>query len=66
VEFLREHNVDTSSLESRAETLINNGVMFGDNTKVADSQVAGAGSRLSRMMPHARGAEGAASAEGGS
>ncbi len=66
VEFLREHHVDTSSLESRAETLINNGVMFGDNTKVADSQVSGAGSRLSRILPHARGGEGAGSAEGGS
>jgi hypothetical protein len=51
VEFLDQHNIDTRTLESRAETLINNGVMFGNNASIKDSQVAGAGSRMDRFMP---------------
>jgi hypothetical protein len=66
VEFLKEHNVDTSSLESRAEMLINNGVIFGDNANIKESQVAGAGARLAGFMPRARGGESARSAEGAS
>jgi hypothetical protein len=58
IDFLKEHDVDTSSLETRADMLINNGVMFGDNANVKDSQVAGAGSRLSGLMPRARAKEG--------
>lgn len=64
VEFLKEHNVDTSSLESRAEMLINNGVMFGDNANIKDSQVGGAGTRLAGFIPRVRGEEAAASAGG--
>ena len=55
VEFLKEHNIDTSSMESRVETLINNGVMFGDNAKVEESQVGGAGTRLAGLIPRVRG-----------
>ena len=66
VEFLKEHNVDTSSLESRAEMLINNGVMFGDNANIKDSQVGGSGMRLSGFMPRVRGGESAKNTEGGS
>ena len=66
VEFLREHNVDTSSLESRAEMLINNGVIFGDNANIKESQVGGAATRLAGFMPRARGGESARSAEGAS
>ena len=51
MEFLDQHNIDTRTLESRAETLINNGVMFGNNASIKDSQVAGAGSRMDRFMP---------------
>lgn len=63
-EFLKEHNVDTSSLESRMEMLINNGVMFGDNANIKESQVGGAGTRLAGLIPRARGEESARSAEG--
>jgi hypothetical protein len=66
VEFLKEHNVDTSSIESRLEMLVNNGVMFGDNANVKESQVGGAGSRLAGLIPRARGEESARSAEGAS
>jgi hypothetical protein len=66
VEFLKEHNVDTSSIESRLEMLVNNGVMFGDNANVKESQVGGAGSRLAGLIPRARGEESARSTEGGS
>ena len=66
VEFLKEHNVDTSSMESRLEMLVNNGVMFGDNANIKDSQVAGAGSRLAGLIPRSRGEESARSAEGAS
>jgi len=64
VEFLKEHNIDTSSLESRAETLINNGVMFGDNANIKESQVGGAGMRLSGFLPRVRGGESAKTTEG--
>ncbi|HEY0937521.1 MAG TPA: hypothetical protein VGD91_27755, partial [Trebonia sp.] len=50
VQFLKDHNIDSSTLESRAEMLINNGVIFGDNANIKDGQVAGAGSRLTKMM----------------
>jgi hypothetical protein len=66
VEFLKEHNVDTSSIESRIEMLVNNGVMFGDNANVKESQVGGAGTRLGGLIPRARGEEGARSTEGAS
>jgi hypothetical protein len=66
VEFLKEHNVDTGSIESRLEMLVNNGVMFGDNANVKESQVGGAGSRLAGLIPRARGEESARSAEGAS
>lgn len=66
VEFLKEHNVDTSSLESRAEMLINNGVIFGDNANVKESQVGGAGTRLTGLIPRVRGGESATSGEGAS
>jgi hypothetical protein len=66
VEFLKEHNVDTSTLESRAEMLINNGVIFGDNANIKESQVGGAAARLAGLMPRARGGESARSAEGAS
>ena len=66
IEFLKEHNVDTSSLESRAEMLINNCVIFGDNADIKESQVGGAGSRLAGLVPRARGGESARSAEGAS
>jgi hypothetical protein len=66
IEFLKEHNVDTSSLESRAEMVINNGVIFGDNANVKESQVGGAGSRLAGLVPRVRGGESARSAEGAS
>jgi hypothetical protein len=66
VEFLKEHNVDTGSIESRLEMLVNNGVMFGDNANVKESQVGGAGSRLAGLIPRARGEESARSTEGGS
>jgi hypothetical protein len=64
VDFLKEHNVDTSSLESRAEMLINNGTIFGDNANIKDSQVGGAGTRLSGFIPRMRGGESASSPEG--
>ena len=65
-EFLKEHNIDTSSLESRIEMLVNNGVMFGDNANVKESQVGGAGTRLAGLIPRGRGEESARSAEGAS
>jgi len=58
VEFLDQHNIDTRTLESRAETLINNGVMFGNNASIKDSQVAGAGSRIDRFMSRGSGGSG--------
>jgi hypothetical protein len=64
IEFLKEHNVDTSSLESRAEMLINNGVIFGDNANLKESHVGGAGARLAGLVLRVRGGEGARSAEG--
>lgn len=65
-EFLKEHNIDTSSLESRMEMLINNGVMFGDNANIKESQVGGAGTRFGGVIPRARGEQSARTAEGAS
>ena len=65
LEFLRDHGVDTSSLESRAETLINNGVMVTDKATVQANQIAaGTGARATGLVAHARGKDGAGSTEG--
>lgn len=65
VEFLKERNVDTHSLESRAEMLINNGTIFGDKANIKDSQVGGAGTSFSGLLSRVRGGETASSPEGG-
>jgi hypothetical protein len=57
VDFLKEKNVDTTSLESRAEMLINNGVMFGDNANVKGSQVGGSKARLAGLASRAGGGD---------
>lgn len=65
VEFLEEHDIDTSSLVARSETLINNGVMVtGRGTLTAQSLAAGAnaqatagglGSQAANLVSRVRG-----------
>jgi hypothetical protein len=68
LEFLEERAVDTSSLVSRTETLINNGVMVTDRGTINAQQVAaGTGAQAVGLLARMRGAEdGSSSAEGGS
>lgn len=65
LEFLEDHGIDTSSLESRTETLINNGVMVTDKATVhADQIAAGAGAQAAGRISRVRAMEGAGSTEG--
>jgi hypothetical protein len=65
LEFLEDHGIDTSSLESRTEMLINNGVMVtGKATVQADQIAAGAGAQAAGRISHVGATEGAGSAEG--
>jgi hypothetical protein len=41
IDLLEAHNIDTSSLVSRAEVLINNGVQISGNATVRAEQIAG-------------------------
>jgi hypothetical protein len=68
LEFLEKHDIDTSALVSRTETVINNGVMVSDRATFNAEQVAaGAGAHASGLISRMRGQEAApASAEGGS
>jgi len=65
LEFLEAHGIDTSSLESRSETVINNGVMVTDKGTVhADQIAAGTGAQAAGWISRVRGKEGAGNAEG--
>lgn len=65
LEFLENHGIDTSSLESRTETVINNGVMVTDKATVHAEQIAaGAGAQAAGLISRVRGKEGAGSSEG--
>lgn len=67
LEFLEDRDIDTSSLASRTETLVNNGVMVTDNATVNAQQIAaGAGAQAAGWVSRVRAKEGAGSAEGGS
>lgn len=67
LEFLEAHDIDTSSLSARTETVINNGVMVTDKATVHAEQIAaGAGAQAAGWTSRIRPKEGAASAEGGS
>jgi hypothetical protein len=66
LEFLDDHEIDTSSLVSRTEMLVNNGVMVTDNATVHAQQIAGgAGATAAGFINRMRGKEGAAGPEGG-
>jgi hypothetical protein len=67
VEFLEEHDIDTSGLESRSETLVNNGVMVTAGGTVnaqavaagANAQAAGGlGAQAAGLVSRVRGGEG--------
>jgi hypothetical protein len=65
VEFLEDRGIDTSSLVSRTETLVNNGVMVtGGATVHADQIAAGAGAQAAGLISRIRGKEGGGSAGG--
>ena len=65
LEFLEDHGIDTSSLESRTETLINNGVMVSGSATVSAQQIAGgAGAQAAGLISRVRAREGAGSGEG--
>jgi hypothetical protein len=67
LEFLEARDIDTSSLVSRTETLINNGVMVTDKGTINAQQIAaGAGAQAAGLISRVRGREGAGSHEGGS
>jgi hypothetical protein len=65
-EFLEAHDIDTSALVSRTETVINNGVMVSDKATFNAAQVAaGAGAHATGLFSRVRAQEGApGSAEG--
>jgi hypothetical protein len=68
VEFLEEHNIDTSSLVARSETLINNGVMVTAGGTVnagavaaganAQATASGFGAQAASFVSRVRGGEG--------
>jgi hypothetical protein len=68
VEFLEQHDVDTSGLESRSETLVNNGVMVTDggtfNAQAvaagtnAQATAGGLGAQAADLVSRVRGSEG--------
>jgi hypothetical protein len=65
LEFLEDHGIDTSSLESRTEQVINNGVMVTDKATVHAEQIAaGTGAQAANLIARVRGKEGAGGAEG--
>lgn len=60
VEFLDAHDVDTTSLVARSETVINNGVMLTGQSTVNAAQVAvGAGAQAAGVLSRVRGGHGA-------
>jgi hypothetical protein len=66
-EFLKAHDVDTSSLEAQTETVINNGVSISGNATVVAGQIAGGPeAQAAGIISRLRGSgEGARSTEGG-
>ncbi len=67
LEFLEDHDIDTSALANRTETVVNNGVMVTDSATFNAQQVAaGAGAHATGLLSRLRGQEGGPrGAEGG-
>jgi hypothetical protein len=66
LEFLDAHDIDTSGVANRTETLINSGVMVTDQvTLQAEQPPAGAGVRAVSLLSRLRGQDGAMAGAGG-
>jgi hypothetical protein len=67
-EYLKSHNIDTSSLEQQSENVINAGVLISNSTVVGSQVAGGAGAQatggmLSRLRGEAGGESGGGSSE---